>query len=316
MKYGLIILNNEIHDKWFDWIDGTTINTVGIHPRGGANAVTSLNETVAFVQSEEGKAFLEKLKSRGYEIEYEYHALSWMLKRESEPVKQSWWRIDDSGNPVNDHNMCVSNEEALDYVEQRAYELASVLVPTNGKYYMWMDDIVNKKCFCEQCKDLTTSDQSLLVANRMLKGIRRFNKDATLCYLAYKDSLDIPKKIEPDNGIFLEFAPMERDYHTSICDPDNEVNRMHVKKMQDLLSFFGKKDSAVLEYWIDNSFYSDFKKPAKKFTFDPEIAKRDIAFYQSQGFEKITTFAGYFDLEYVAMHGEPPVRDYAEIKIG
>ena len=315
MKFGLVILNNEIHDKWFDWIENTSINTVGIHPRGGANAVTSLNETVEFVKSEKGKAFLQKLKDKGYEYEYEYHALSWMLKRESEEVPHDWWRTDNFGEKKNDNNMCVSNEDALECIEQRAYELASVLVPTNGKYYMWMDDIENKKCFCEKCKELTTSDQALLVANRMLKGIRRFNPQATLCYLAYKDTLDVPKKIKPDDGIFLEFAPMERSYSAAINDPDCEINRMHVEKMKDLLAFFGTKNSAVLEYWIDNSFYSDFKKPAKKFPFNPEIAKKDIAFYKSQGFEKITSFAGYFDLEYVKMHGEPPVRDYAEIKI-
>lgn len=315
MNYGLVILHNEIHHKWLEWIDETSVDVVGLHPRGGANAVASLNETIEFVKSEKGKAFLTALKNKGYDVEFEFHALSWMLKRECETVQKSWWRTDETGNKVNDYNMCVSNEEALEYIEQRAFELASLLVPTNGKYYMWLDDCENKKCFCKHCKGLSPSDQSLIIANRMLKGIRRFHPAASLCYLAYLDTLEVPEKVEPDDGIFLEFAPMKRDYSTPLRDKNSAVNRKHVEKMDALLSFFGKKNASVLEYWIDDSFYSDFKKPAKQFVFKEEYAKDDIAFYLSKGFEKITTFAGFFDLDYVKMYGEPPVRKYAEIKI-
>lgn len=314
-KYGLIILNNEIHDKWHSWIEDTSVNLVGIHPRGGGHAVSSLNETLHFIETEEGKSFLNKLKEKGYDVEYEYHALSWMLKRESQSINETWQRTDENGKKANDYNMCVSCGEALEVVEERAYELASNLVPTNGKYYMWQDDCENKKCFCDKCSGLSSSDQALIIANTMLKGIKKFNPDAKLCYLAYKDTLEVPKKVEPEDGIFLEFAPMDRDYSAPINAPDNEVNKMHIEKMDKLLEFFGTKDSTALEYWIDNSFYSDFKKPAKKFIFNEEIAKADIEFYNSRGFEKITTFAGYFDMDYVKMYGEPPVRQYANIKI-
>ena len=33
--------------------------------------------------------------------------------------------------------------------------------------------------------------------------------------------------------------------------------------LRSLLEYFGKKDSCVLDYWIDNSLQSDFKKPSK-----------------------------------------------------
>ena len=80
-----------------------------------------------------------------------------------------------------------------------------------------------------------------------------------------------------------------------------------------LLDFFGRKDSQVLEYWVDNSRFSNWTKPPQYMALNEAVMAQDVAFYKEMGFESLTSFACYLGDDYVSLHGEPPIRRYGEI---
>jgi hypothetical protein len=66
----------------------------------------------------------------------------------------------------------------------------------------------------------------------------------------------------------------------------------------------------VLEYWLDASRFSGWKRPAVKLPFNAEAFERDVRFYVGRGFERVTSFGVFLDAEYVGLHGLPPIADY------
>ena len=72
---------------------------------------------------------------------------------------------------------------------------------------------------------LTASDQQMRLVNAMLRGLWMYDKAAKLCYLAYVDALEAPKKVAPLDGVFLEYAPIRRNHHRPLNDPDCAENR-------------------------------------------------------------------------------------------
>lgn len=312
MEQGIIMIHDELHDKWPDWLRDSKLTVAAIHAAGGAASVRSLDELIAYVNSSAGKNYLDRLRALGLKAEFEYHAMSWLLPREEFCAHPDWFRMNEQGERTEDVNLCPSNPEALSYIENRAELLVRMLPTDTGKYYIWQDDVEGKGCCCPKCSGLSISDQVLLMMHAVLRGIRRQEPAAKLSYLAYFDTIEVPH-IRPEDGIFLEFAPFKRDLSLPLSHPASPKNLSQSKTLRPLLEHFGKKDSCALEYWVDNSLQSDFKKPPKELILNQDVILQDIAFYKSLGFEKITSFAGYLDEEYCRLYGEPPVRLYANI---
>ena len=76
--------------------------------------------------------------------------------------------------------------------------------------------------------------------------------------------------------------------------------------------FFSWKDSKVLEYWLDNSLFSGWKKPPKEFKADDEKIKKEVAEYASLGFEIISTFGCFLGEDYEELYGEPDISAFTE----
>lgn len=310
MDYGMIMLHNELHSRWFDWLEGSRLTVAGIHPVGGEASARSLAELIGYAESPEGKAFLDRLRSMGLKVEFEYHAMSWLLPRSEFSSHPAWYRMDETGARNPDVNLCPSSPEALAYIQRRAELLIRALPTDTGKYYIWQDDVENRRCHCPKCRELSTSDQVLIMMHAVLRGLRSIDPAAKLSYLAYYDTLAVPH-IRPEDGIFLEFAPFQRRLDHPISDPGCPENVSEIRTLEPLLRHFGKEDACILEYWIDNSLQSGFQKPPKELILQEDVLRQDIAFYRSLGVQKITSFAGYLDDEYCSLFGEPPVRQYA-----
>jgi hypothetical protein len=77
--------------------------------------------------------------------------------------------------------------------------------------------------------------------------------------------------------------------------------------LKNLIKTFSYADSKVLEYWLDNSMYSDWKKPEKKFVQDKRMIEEDIKRYLDYGFEYISSFACYLGPEYEKLYGQPDI---------
>ena len=170
---GLLVHPDELDALWIERLRGSSIKTVGLHPVGGKKAHESLEELYQAVRRGEFEDRFARLREMGIELEYEVHAMSWLLPRELFSAHPDWFRENEEGERVADFNLCVSSKGALDHIAERAAELARVLRPTTHRYHLWIDDVRQSFCHCEKCRKLTPSDQVLTVYNALLHGIRR-----------------------------------------------------------------------------------------------------------------------------------------------
>jgi hypothetical protein len=143
----------------------------------------------------------------------------------------------------------------------------------------------------------------MLFCMAVLKGLRRYDPQATQSYLAYFDTLEAPKSIPPQEGIFLEFAPIERWTQGATHEFD---------AVPALIEYFGADTAKVLEYWVDNSLFSKWKKPPVKCVLDKAGMKRDLKFYRAAGFKDMTSFGLYLGRDYTELHGEFSIKEYAD----
>ena len=182
-----------------------------------------------------------------------------------------------------------------------------MLYGSSNNYFFWTDDIKGAYCKCEKCKDLSPSDQNLILMNAIVRKLREKDPNAKMAYLAYYDSVEVPLKAKPEKGIFLEYAPYERNLFL----PANQMNEVEIEKVKRLLTFFGKKNSCVLEYWYDNSLFSGYQKPPKKFVLNESAMISDIAEYKNMGFDSISTFACFLGADYQALHGDIDITPFS-----
>ena len=57
----------------------------------------------------------------------------------------------------------------------------------------------------------------------LLRALRLHDPRASLAHLAYLNSLEPPKKVRPESGVFLEYAPIRRRYDTPRFAPANPM---------------------------------------------------------------------------------------------
>jgi hypothetical protein len=292
------------------------ITTIGLH------AARRLDVLADFVQSEQGRHFLKACRKLGVAVEYEVHAIGTLLSREwfCSPDKQDMFRMDASGRRNPDFNCCPSSPEALGIVAKKAVEYGRLLKPTTGRYYFWPDD-AREWCCCPKCGELTGSDQAVLVENAIIAALRKdLDPKALLSHIAYSTMLPPPKNVKPHEGLFLEFAPIARVYDHPIDDASVQLNNAEPEPKTQIgylgildanLEMFPRDTAQVLEYWLDVSRFSGWKRPTVQIPWSDAVMKADANAYAKRGIRNVTTFATWIDADYVKRFGEPPLAAYA-----
>jgi hypothetical protein len=288
---------------WVPRMAAAGLNLMGLH--GSPESV------LAFVESEAGGQFVAAARGAGLDVEYELHALGWLLPRERFAERPDWFRMDRHGVRRADSNLCPSQPEALALAVQRAGTLAERLPPSTDRYYFWADD-ATPWCHCDACKELSPSDQNVVVMNALLGGLRERLPRARLACLAYANTLAAPTRVRPREGLFLEYAPIDRCFRHALADPDCALNRPFLAALPALIDAFGPEGAQVLEYWLDCSLFSGWRRPPQRVPFSRAVLEADLATYARLGFCSVTTFGVYLDAEYLERYGEPPVREYGE----
>lgn len=209
-----------------------------------------------------------------------------------------YWE-DENGQRSTAHNFCPSSVPMLELVVQNAVALAKQLYRSSHNYYFWLDDTKHGNCHCTKCRGLSPSDQQLLVMNHILAGLRQYDPDAKIAYLAYFHCIQPPQAIKPATGIFLEYAPFEKD--TAINVREQPIG----EEFDRLLTVFPREGAKILEYWCDNSLFSNWKKPPKRFVPDNARIRDDLAFCREKGMQYIFSFACYFGKDYTDLYREP-----------
>ena len=301
----MLIHPEELDSVWIDQAASLWLKTLALHPWGGANAHQTLEELLQRLETAEYRARIDALCARGITVEYEFHAAGWLLPRCLFEEHPEYFRMDETGARTPKKNFCVSNPQALGMVAKNAAKLTKRLYRSGHRYYFWMDDTKDGGCRCPACRTLSVSDQQLIALNAMLAAMKKEDPLAELSYLAYRESMEPPTGT-PEKGIFLEYAPIQRDFTQTVEEAPNE----ELKQLPALLEKFGTEGAALLEYWYDNSLFSKWKKPPQPFTPNNENIRRDLEFYRSLGFRDIRTFACFLGWDYRELYGAPDLSAY------
>lgn len=311
-RRGIIVHPEDLTLDWIERMADAGLNTLGLHPVGGVKAHESLQRAIDWHATEESRALREAAAQRGIFVEYEAHVMAWLLPREMFAEHPDWFRMNEKGERVADFNLCASNHEALEFVAERTALLSSLLDTGSDKHYYWLDDVTDCACHCPACSGLSPADQQLKIVNAMVSGLKKRNPAAKLCYLAYHDALAVPANVKPADGVFLEYAPINRDHHRPIADSGCEKNAAEVQPLPALVDFFGTEDARILDYWMDNSLFSNWTKPPKLFKLDEAVLAADVDFYKDLGFGEITSFGCYLGPDYEALYGKAELKAYAD----
>lgn len=306
---GLVILIEDFIPEWIEWSKKAGIATLGLHKIAipGSDSVSDLLRQL----DNDKRSLISRFQDNGISIQYELHALEWLLPRSLFSDKPKLFR-EKERKRNNDLNCCVSNNEALEIISQNSYTLAKLLKQESFDYFFWTDDAFDGFCECDMCSSLSPSDQNMLIVNAMLKGVRAYNSKARMSYLAYASALQVPS-VKPDDGVFLEFAPMDRNHFKPITDQNEEKSQNYVSLLKELLKIFPSCDSQILEYWYDIALYSGYKYPPVKAPLSIDIISADAGFYTSLGIDTIKSFASYISSEYCKLHGEPPLDEFNNV---
>ena len=285
--------------EWPERAAAAGLNTLGLH------AARRLDVLVKFVRSDDGQRFLAACRRLGLNVEYELHAMGDLLSREYLHKDQTLFRMNKDGQRDPEFNCCPSHPGALEIIAESALEFSRLLRPTTHRYFYWPDD-GREWCHCDKCRGLSASEQALLVENHLLRALRRHHDpEAAVCHIAYGPTLTPPQQVKPEPGIFLEFAPITRSYDRPFAEQTATtlVDRLEVFEAN--LAVFPRDTAQVLEYWLDNSRFSGWRRPAKKLPWNNAVFRADVATYAQRGIRHVTSFACYIDAEYVKLHGEP-----------
>lgn len=267
------------------------------------------SRVVDFMGSEVGEKLVAACQANGIQLEFELHAMGELLPRSLFQESPRLFRLDDTGQRTAEGNLCATDEEAVALVCANAVKLARRLRPTTHRFFLWPDDGPGW-CHCEQCSVLSDSDQALLVENAILRALRaQVDPEAQLAHIAYHNTLQAPRQIVPDEGVFLEFAPFHRKTDLPLT-ADVPIQREQVKALKANLAVFGVPQAQVLDYWLDVSMHSRWKRPAVALPWREDVLWADLELYASLGIRHVTSFAVYIDAEYLAMYGDPPLSVY------
>lgn len=283
---------------WPDRAKRAGLTTIGLHHQNSPRAV------VEWAASDAGSRVLEACGRLGLEVEYELHAMKELLPRDLFAKEPALFRLDADGRRNPDSNCCPHSTRALEIIAENAVAIAAKLRPTTGRYFYWGDDGL-PWCACPECRDLSPSEQALLVENRILRALKAVDPRATLAHLAYHDTLPPPRKVAPEPGVFLEYAPIHRSYDEPYDRQADPSRRDGLPMLDANLEVFPAATARVLEYWLDVSLFSRWKRPAVKLPWRPDVLAADLATYAARGIRHVSSFAVYVDADYARMYGDP-----------
>lgn len=258
------------------------------------------------------------------DIEYQEHMIGALLQRGAKLSEHpEYFRMDVYGKRVTG-NACPSSAGALAILKEQAKWVATTYRSTNHKYYCWMDDGSNGGpdpiCNCAACKAAgwNAADQALVFENVIIEGLREVDPEATLAHLAYDYTIQAPSKVKPQEGIFLEFAPIHRSYYYPISNKSIRKggHMTHGEMLQCLennLKLFPAETAEVLEYWVDASLSSDYDfNNLKPVPWNLSIFNSDLDCYASYGIHCITAYSAYIGPKYAGMYGYKCLEEYGD----
>jgi hypothetical protein len=293
---GVVLLPEDLTlTDWPERAKKVGLTTIGIHHQNSPAAV------IEWMKSDAGQRFREQCLKLRLEVEFELHAMKELLPRVLFAKNPDFFRMNDKGMRQSDSNCCVHSARALEIIAENALRIGKDLRPTTGRYFYWGDDGA-PWCRCPKCKELSPSEQAVIIENRILTELRKHEPKAQVAHLAYQNTLAPPKAVKPVEGVFLEFAPINRRYDI----PHDEQGSNKTGGLEALdanLRVFATGSAQVLEYWLDASRFSHWKRPAVRVPWLRKVFLADLEAYRKRGVKCVTTFAAWIDADYNRQYG-------------
>ena len=117
---GIIIHAQDCGDYFASRLEATNLNVLGIHPEGGVAAHVSMQKCMEMLETEEWRTFHRRMEKAGIAVEFEMHALSWILERDRFDRSPEWFRMGADGQRTPQFNCCATNPDVLDYIRERS----------------------------------------------------------------------------------------------------------------------------------------------------------------------------------------------------
>jgi hypothetical protein len=301
---GLVMVPETL--AWADWPSRAKrvgLNTLVLHHPESPKAL------LEFVQSKSGAEFREQCTTARIDLEFDFHAMRDLVPRDLFKENPSLFRMDKDGRRTPVLNFCVSSTEALRIAGENAVKYAKEFQPTTGCYYYWSDACA-EWCRCEKCRELSDSDQLLLAENALVAAIRKSEPQAQVAHLACHASMPAPSQVKPAPGVFLQYAPVRRDYDVPYSRQTDKAKLDSLWFLEENLKVFPAKTAQIVEYWLDVTRFPPGSGPLP---WNRERFLADLATYKSFGLRHIKSFANGLDADYVKRHGEPKfLREFAQ----
>ena len=308
--YGVVVTPRDfVGADWISLCQRYHLRTLGLHSGGGASA------NVRQMLGEFGtEAFRRRVAEAGLECEYECHAAASLLQPSWFETHPEYFAYDLRRRARrSDSKWCVTNPEAQELFQKNAAELVRALRTETHRYLLWNADVPRIYCHCPNCAKLSPSDQTMLAVNLLARAARAVDPLATVPYLAYRELMEPPTTILPEPNVFLEYAPIDRCLMHPLQEPDCYPNRIASRQLLRLLKLFPASTAHVLEYHLDASLFSNWKRPAVNVPTTREVMERDFDFYASLGIRSFSSFAVFMDGEFFQRFGEQTLAAYAEL---
>ena len=290
------------YDAWPALLEHSGVNVLGLH--------SDYASLCRFMESAQGDRLRADLSGRRIELEHCIHFSPSFMTKSLFARHPDWFSMDVCGVRYWERaNPCTSHPALLDYVREQAAECARCLPASTHRYQLLAAD-AQPWCHCEECSPFSPSDQNLRLMNAMLEGVRSVDPAGELACAAYMETLPAPTQVRPAPGVYLLFAPYRRNLRRPLGDPACWVNREQVRHLDDLLRVFGASPARVLDYWLDVSLFSYYRKPAREVLPPDSLLQADAALYRERGITEITTFACWMDADYLRRFGDGMVRRY------
>ena len=289
---GVVLLPEDLSLRdWPQRAKRAGLSTIALHHQNSPKAV------VDWIGKDEGQRFVEACKTLELQLEYELHAMKELLPRDLFAKNPLFFRQNDQGERTPDCNCCVHSEAGLKIIAENSLRLAAALRPTTHRHFFWGDD-GQPWCYCPKCKELSASEQALVVENQVWRALSQRDPKAQLAHLAYANTLIPPTQVRPEAGVFLEYAPINRRYDIPYSQQAGAKAKEGLYLLDGNLKVFAKETAQVLEYWLDVSRFSHWQRPAEKLPWNKDVFLDDFRTYRNRGIRHITSFAAWVDADY------------------
>lgn len=311
---GVVIYPDDLYgegmvEQWADWLKAADLNYLGLH--GPTPQATPLGPGVlGFLGSKTHQQLTRAAAGLSVSVEYELHSFSYLMPRTLFATHPAYFRQDDTGKRNPDQNFCTSNSSGLRLAARNAVKLALRLNQTVPRFHFWQDDGGGDAwCSCSLCAGLSPSDQYTRALNALVAALQeKLGNAASLSYLAYSDTIEPPVSVIPHESLFLEYAPIARNLSEPVwAQPATAKQLLGWKE-----SGWNMSEAQVLDYWLDDSLASSWKRGHQKpLQLHPTVVQEDAMFYHEDiGFRSITTFAAWLNQTYVNKFGQPPIPEF------